>query len=143
MILILHLKLDWTHFRLNVRRNIRNSLIKCNDEGWIVLARPECDEDRALGDFGDFSEVIPSDIDSGTVLDLSDSKEELFDANDIDGDSYSFSYNQGFDRLATAVPEILHARLPTGKSEVRLVRKYFHKIHDSAGRIKETFFNLH
>ena len=33
-------------------------------------------------------------------------------------------------------------RLPTGRSEMRLVKEKFQKIHDSAGRIRETFFNL-
>ena len=33
-------------------------------------------------------------------------------------------------------------RLPTGKGSIRLVKEKFQRIHDSSGRIKETFFNL-
>ena len=33
-------------------------------------------------------------------------------------------------------------RLPTGKSMRRLANDYFRKIHDSASRTRETFFNL-
>ena len=40
---------------------------------------------------------------------------------------------------STALPLL---RLRTRKSEIRLVKDYFHRIHDSAGRIRETFFNL-
>ena len=33
-------------------------------------------------------------------------------------------------------------RLPTGKTERRIIKDNFQEIHDSAGRIRETFYNL-
>ena len=41
-----------------------------------------------------------------------------------------------------ATLDITLRRLPTGKSMRRLADGYFQKLHDSAGRIRETFFNL-
>ena len=51
MVLIIRLKLDWSYFNLGVRRNIRNSLIKYDDEGWTVLGTPGMNEDKATVNF--------------------------------------------------------------------------------------------
>ena len=55
-------------------------------------------------------------------------------------ESLSTGQDADLDILATEMEGAPLPRLPTGKSEIRLVKDYFQRIHDSAGRIRETFF---
>ena len=54
-----------------------------------------------------------------------------FPAEDLIQDVYSSEENT-----------LEHARLPTGKTERRLIKKSFREIRNNAGGIKETMFNL-
>ena len=141
IVLILCLKLDWSHFHLDVRRNIRNSLIKLSGDEWIVLGPPKGTEDKAIESLKENVEPSPSDNNFAMELDFSDTKEDMLQGDQSDNDFLN-PYEPRFESPATGEPHALLSRLPTGKSEVRLVKDYFRKIHDSAGRIKETFFNL-
>ena len=75
-------------------------------------------------------------------FDLSDSKEDLPNADEQDDIDVFLTHDSTFDHAAPGLVEMQHCRLPTGRSETRLAKANFQKIHDSAARIKETFYNL-
>ena len=59
--LLLRLKLNWSHFHLPVRRNIRNSLIKVTDAGWKILGSPKESEDMLIEKFWESADRISGD----------------------------------------------------------------------------------
>ena len=66
----------------------------------------------------------------------------LSESQDLGMESLSFYKNADLDSLGLDIAGPMLPRLPSRKSELRLVKDYFQQIHDSAGRIRETFFNL-
>ena len=107
MVLIIRLKLDWSYFNLGVRRNIRNSLIKYDDEGWTVLGTPGMNEDKATVNFlEDHDEVILSDSDAAIEFSFSENKDEISDdTNDENGVCSFFEHNMGFTEQASEMPD--------------------------------------
>ena len=142
MVVILRLKLEWEYFDLSVRRNIRNSLIKLSDEGWHILGSPSRSEDVVVGEISD-TFMEPSVGNEDVALD-SDSKEELLnmDYSEVNSLPSEATYFDIFLSDDDENNETQLERLPTGTSEMRLLRNRFQSIHDRAGRLKETFFNL-
>ena len=113
IMLILSLKLDWSHFQLNVRRNLRNSLVKVSDAGWIVLGRPEWSEDKPIEKFWEqqkYESVGPL---------LSDSKEDVPNIDEQENGISMVSEDLSFDVADSEMDEPEYSRLPTGKSEMR------------------------
>ena len=142
VVLILSLKLEWTYFDMKVRRNLRNSLIKVTEAGWTVLGRPERHEDVPIEIYWNDVMPIPSVDDLDVTFELSDNKENIPDVDGDDDMGIFPSLDSTFDRVDSGPVQRQHCRLPTGRSETRLAKQYFQNIHDSAERIKETFYNL-
>ena len=106
------------------------------------MGTPEGSEDKLVEKFWEKTEEPPYVHEGDQFSDLSDSKEDFPEFDDLDDNMYSAS-DSNLDRAASDLAEIGLPRLPTGKSERRLVKESFQRIHDSAGRIRETFFNLY
>ena len=140
IVLILRLKLDWKHFNLSVRRNVRNSLIKITDRGWQLLGCPSASEENMIDKFWEKLEVQAGQEENEGHI--ADSKEEIFHYGGDEAESFLPDLDSNFEN---GISEQQHAeleRLPTGKTARRLVKKEFQEIHDSAGRMKETCYNL-
>ena len=140
MFLILRLKLNWNYFDISVRRNIRNSLIKPSDDGWELLGPPGYSEDRSVKRFWEQGSNMEADFKD----DYGDDRNGISNLGYSDPMNYSPAKEED-SRLVDHFPvedTFELARLPTGKTERRLVKENFQRIHNSAGRIKETVFNL-
>ena len=138
LVLILRLNLNWDYFDLSVRRNIRNTLIKPTDDGWQLLGPPEGSEDIPVEKFWEQGVDMAADGD----IESPDSKEALSDFEGVELFDVSPIRDEMIDTYSP-MPDITQpVRLATGKSEKRLVRQQFQKLHDSAARLKDTFYNM-
>ena len=75
-------------------------------------------------------------------LDYSEVKDEILVHDDQDAVDFLATENTEITMDAADQDSPEFVRLPTGKTEHRLIKDYFQRIHDSAGRLRETFFNL-
>ena len=140
VVLILRLKLDWKHFNLSVRRNVRNSLIKITDRGWQILGCPAASEDHMIDKFWEKLEVQA--IQEVNEVDIEDSKEEILHYGGDGAENVLPHLDSNFEISISEQQDVELERLPTDKTARRLVKKEFQEIHDSAGRIRETLYNL-
>ena len=71
----------------------------------------------------------------------SDSKEDLLEIEGNHEAGFLSPDDSSFDIFRSDDEDSQLERLPTGKTESRLLKENFQNIHDSAGRIKETYYN--
>ena len=140
--LILRLGLSWKYLDLSVRRNKRNSLINPTDCGWKILGAPKSSEDVISERFWEITTLSEPASENDMGSDSPDSKEDFASSDDIESFQTMAGEDQTFDLGESdwGISEL--PRLPTGKTVHRLTTNLLRQLHDSAGRLKETFFNI-
>ena len=124
-----------------MRRNIRNSLIKVTDAGWKILGSPKESEDMLIEKFWESADGISGD-DVKLESEPGESKSDIENGDYSPFDSFLAEEQADLDWEVPVGPEVNLRRLPTGKTERRIVKENFQQIQDSVERLRETYYNL-
>ena len=125
--LLLRLDLPFTYLCPSTRRNIRNALIKPSGNSWEILGPPSREENIPLLPFWK-----KLDVDSG-VISFSDCSS---------GENQDQGLDDEFQDERTYDTERQLATLPSGDSDIRIIKKSFNRCFRRCKRLQEYFFRL-